>query len=85
MQRLGPIVIGVIAAGGVVVIIVVAIGIKRAADVVNLALSTRNLHFIPRRAILAGLHRKHFHFLLEAELLRHRANLRVLLLLLLLR
>lgn len=40
MQRLGPIVIGIIAAGGVVVIIVVAVGIKRAADVVNLALGT---------------------------------------------
>lgn len=84
MQRLGPIVIDVIAAGVVVIIIVVTVGIKRAADVVDLALGARNLHFIPRRAVLAGLHRKHFHFLLEAKLLRHRANLRVLLLLLLL-
>lgn len=91
MQRLGPIVIGVIAAGCgggvvvVIVVIVVTVGIKRAADVVDLALGARDLHFIPRRAVLAGLHREHLHFLLKAELLRHRANLRVLLLLLLLR
>lgn len=85
MQRLGPIVIGVIAAGGggVVVIIVVTIGIKRAADVVNLALSAWDLNFIPRRTVLTGLHRKHFHLLFEAELLWHCSNLRVLLLLLL--
>lgn len=41
MQRLGPIIIGVIAAAGggvVIVIIVVTVGIKRTADVVNLAL-----------------------------------------------
>lgn len=88
MQRLGPIVIGVIAAGGggggVVVIIVVTVGIKRAVNIVDLTLGTRNLHFIPRRTILAGLHREHFHFFLKAEFLWYRANLRILLLLLLL-
>jgi len=90
MQRLdlGPIVIGVIATGGgdggVIVVVVVTVGIKRTIDVVNLALSARDLHFIPWRAVFAGLHREHFHFLLETKFLRHRANLRVLLLFLLL-
>lgn len=82
IQRcLGPIVIVVIAAG----VIVVVVGIERVADVVDLALSARDFHFVTRCTILAGLHREHLHLFLEAELLRHRADLRVLLLLLLLR
>lgn len=84
---LGPIVVGVgvtIAASSGV-IIVVTVRIERAADIVDLALGSRDLDLIPRRAVLAGLHREHLHLLLEAELLRHRADLRVLLLLLLLR
>lgn len=85
---LGPIVVGVIiAAGGIVIIIIVIVvvaGIEWAADVVDLALSPRNLHLVARRAIFAGFHREHLHLLLEAKLLRHRANLRILLLLLLL-
>jgi len=61
MQRLdlGPIIIGVIATGGgdggVIVVVVVTIGIKRTIDVVNLALSARDLHFIPWRAVFAKL------------------------------
>lgn len=90
MNLLGPIVVGVvIAAGGIVVIIIIVVivvvtGIEWAADIVDLALSPRNLHFVTRRAVLTGFHREHLHFLLEAKLLRHRANLRILLLLFLL-
>lgn len=78
---LGPIVIIVIAAG----VIVVVVGIEGAADVVDLTLGARDLHFITRCTVFAGLHREHLHLLLETELLRHRADLRILLLLLLLR
>jgi len=84
-RHLGPIVVGIAVAASGIIIVVVAVRIERAADVVDLALSSRDLHLISRRTVLAGLHRKHLHLLLEAELLRHCADLRVLLLFLLLR
>jgi len=81
MRHLGPIVVRIaVAASGIVIVVIVAVRIKRAADVVDLALSSRDLHFISRRTVLAGLHREHLHLLLEAEFLRHCADLRVLLL-----
>jgi len=83
MRRLGPIVVGIAASG--IVIVVVAVRIERTADIVDLALSSRDLHLISRRTVLASLHREHLHLLLEAELLWHCADLRILLLFLLFR